>query len=149
MIENSDVSRRAMLAGLGGSLLVLSGCGGSGSEAPADRSSENAAGDSGSANTGASAPLAEVTDIPAGGAIIVAADGRSVVLARNGADEVTGYDARCTHQGCVVKVEGKELGCPCHGSRFDALTGEVLREPARRPLAKVDVTVQDGQIQLA
>ncbi|MDP9433329.1 MAG: Rieske (2Fe-2S) protein [Actinomycetota bacterium] len=140
-----DISRRAMLAGLGGGMLAVSGCGSEDAAAPEP---SGASGNGGTADSPAG-PLAAVTDIPEGGAVIVASGGRSVVLARNAADEVTGYDARCTHQGCTVKVEGKELGCPCHGSRFDALTGEVLREPARRPLAKVDVAVENGQIRLA
>ncbi|MES2765990.1 MAG: Rieske (2Fe-2S) protein [Bacteroidota bacterium] len=41
----------------------------------------------------------------------------------------------CTHQGCTVPLPGDngeesaDMICPCHGAKFDAKTGKVLREP--------------------
>lgn len=52
--------------------------------------------------------------------------------------------ARCTHLGCrVARVEGEELACPCHGSRFH-LDGSVARGPAAAPLARLPHSV-DGR----
>ncbi len=61
------------------------------------------------------------------------------------------YVAICTHEGCQVVPTGTgQLGCPCHGARFDpAANGAVIRGPARRPLAPVAITVgKDGSVYL-
>jgi len=62
------------------------------------------------------------------------------------------FDASCTHEGCPVgySKSSKCLVCPCHGARFDATTGAVLRGPAKRPLAKLAVTQgSDGKLYVA
>lgn len=43
---------------------------------------------------------------------------------------------KCTHLGCKLNYQEKEniLECPCHQSRFNIETGEVMRGPAKRPL---------------
>ncbi|MGZ4682402.1 MAG: Rieske 2Fe-2S domain-containing protein [Acidimicrobiales bacterium] len=59
------------------------------------------------------------------------------------------FDASCTHEGCPVAYSKSSncLVCPCHGARFDASTGAVLRGPARRPLAKITVAQgPDGKL---
>jgi Rieske Fe-S protein len=42
--------------------------------------------------------------------------------------------ATCTHLGCPLGVDGGEIVCPCHLSRF-GLDGTVINPPARAPLA--------------
>lgn len=49
----------------------------------------------------------------------------------------------CTHQRCVVNVEGGRLVCPCHGSQYDR-AGAVLAGPAERPLARHDAVLTAG-----
>ncbi len=45
------------------------------------------------------------------------------------------FSTRCTHAGCRLSQEiNGIIICPCHGSRFDAMTGRVLSGPAFRPL---------------
>lgn len=88
--------------------------------------------------------LAPLADVPDGGALVLA--GRHVVLTRSG-DQVRGFSATCTHQGCTVDgVADGRLTCPCHGSVFDAATGAVLQGPATTPLPAVAVTVVDGSV---
>lgn len=89
--------------------------------------------------------LAEVSRIPLGGGIILAAD--KIVLSRSEAGRVRGFSAVCTHQGCLVgSVHNGQIICPCHGSRFDAQTGAVINGPAALPLPSVPVAVENGGV---
>ncbi|WP_432476438.1 Rieske (2Fe-2S) protein [Nocardioides sp. GXQ0305] len=90
-------------------------------------------------------PLAAVADVPAGGGLVLADEG--VVLVRGDGEDVHAFSATCTHQGCPVsEVTGGRIICPCHGSAFDAQTGEVVAGPAPSALPPVEVTVQDGDV---
>ena len=87
-------------------------------------------------------PVAQLTDVPSGGGLVVG----DVVITREG-DTVHAFSATCTHQGCIVSgVTDGEIHCPCHGSAFDASTGAVVNGPATRPLPVVGVEVRNGAI---
>jgi Rieske Fe-S protein len=107
-------------------------------------------GGTGAANAYGTAPsggraLAAVDDIPEGGGLVL--DDEGVVLVRGQGDDVHAFSSTCTHQGCPVsEVTGGQIICPCHGSAFDATTGEVVAGPAPSPLPAVDVTVEDGTV---
>lgn len=61
-------------------------------------------------------------------------------------------DDRCTHQDTSLSdglVEGCEVECPLHTSRFDLRTGRPSGPPATRPLRTHDVRVVDGTVYLA
>lgn len=89
--------------------------------------------------------LARVEELPAGGGLVLSDD--HVVLTRSSSDAVHGFSAVCTHQGCpVTGVEDGAIVCPCHGSRFDALSGDVLAGPAPRGLSAIPVVVRDGGV---
>lgn len=92
--------------------------------------------------------LAGLAEVPVGGGVVLT-DAR-IVLTRGSNGTVHGFSAVCTHQGCTVtSVHNGVIGCPCHGSRFDAQTGEVLAGPAPRPLPPIPVAVHDGGIYTA
>jgi Rieske Fe-S protein len=56
-----------------------------------------------------------------------------LILVREG-NRLNAFKDRCTHLGCrIQKLEGNELVCGCHGSRF-SLSGDVIRGPASEPL---------------
>ncbi len=70
--------------------------------------------------------------------------GKILVLRRpNG--EFVGMQATCTHLGCTVawNSEAEQVECPCHGARYNLL-GEVLRGPARDPLSRVEIVVDES-----
>jgi glycine betaine catabolism B len=51
----------------------------------------------------------------------------------------------CTHLGGPLaqgKLEGYEVQCPWHGSRFDIRTGKVARSPAMRSEPTDEIKVQ-------
>jgi Rieske Fe-S protein len=91
--------------------------------------------------------IAKLSDITVGEAISATdASGAKIIIARPTATTVAAFSAVCTHQGCTVAPAGKQLNCPCHGSVFNATTGEVLQGPANRALDKVSVTISAGSI---
>ena len=88
--------------------------------------------------------LAALDAIPDGGGLIISSP--AVVLIRAGA-AVHAFSSVCTHQGCTVdRVRAGRILCPCHGSSFDAATGDVTGGPAPRPLPPIQVSVQDGSV---
>ncbi|GAA1589370.1 hypothetical protein GCM10009789_48790 [Kribbella sancticallisti] len=91
------------------------------------------------------AALAQVADIPAGGGVILKE--QNVVLCKDASGKVSAFSAICTHQGCVVTdVADGTINCPCHGSKFDAASGERVAGPAKKPLPPVSVQQRDGAI---
>ncbi|WP_112247982.1 Rieske (2Fe-2S) protein [Kribbella monticola] len=89
--------------------------------------------------------LAQVADIPAGGGVIL--KDQNVVLTKDQSGKVCMFSAICTHQGCAVTaVEEGTINCPCHGSKFDATSGEPVAGPARKPLPAVAFKQRDGAI---
>lgn len=89
--------------------------------------------------------LGAESEVPRGGAALYR--DHNVVVSRGEDGTFAAYSTICTHARCPInKLEGTTLICPCHGSEFDAATGEVLREPATVPLAELRVEVKDGRI---
>ena len=65
-----------------------------------------------------------------------------VVVTQPTAGDFKAFSATCPHQGCSVgSVKDNVITCPCHGSQFDAATGEVKKGPATKGLEAKSVTV--------
>ena len=154
------LSRRRAIAAAGalGGASALAACGADegGGSSPASSTTASPTTSTAPPATGAAAPattsagaaaLTALSAVPVGSAVVVeASDGVPVVVARPADAEVVGFSARCTHQGCAVVVAGAELDCPCHGSRFDVLTGAVLAGPATDPLTPFAVRLEGDAV---
>jgi 3-phenylpropionate/trans-cinnamate dioxygenase ferredoxin component len=63
--------------------------------------------------------------------------------------EVFAIDDTCTHQDASLAdgwLEGCEIECPLHASRFNLRTGEVDEPPAKLPVRTHEVVIVDGVI---
>lgn len=140
MTEPMGLSRRSLitnggLAAIGLGTLALSACSSTPDE-PADP-------------TGGLEPgtvVAPLASIEVGATAAVTIDGVAMLLNRTADDAAVAFSAVCTHQGCIVADTFK---CPCHGSRYDPVTGENLAGPAPSPLPAIAVKVVDDSIVIA
>ena len=72
---------------------------------------------------------------------------KGVVLTRGTDGTVHSFSSICTHQGCTLAaVANGTIDCPCHGSRFNAITGAVANGPATSPLPTLHVVLRDNRI---
>lgn len=73
-----------------------------------------------------------------------------ILLLRAGGALLAVHD-RCSHRGCSLSdgtLEGDEIVCVCHGSRFDRRTGAVRRGPATAPQPSFEVRVREQRIEV-
>jgi Rieske Fe-S protein len=97
----------------------------------------------GGSNGGGPQVLVKLSDVPEGGGVITG----GVVITRASGDTVHAFSSSCTHLGCDVnRVASGKIFCPCHGSVFDATTGDVLQGPASSPLPPVQVSIENGDV---
>jgi Rieske Fe-S protein len=131
----TTVTRRTVLAAgaVGAGTVALAACGSSSS--PSQETPQ------------ANAQLVKLDDIAVGRCVSAKLpDGRTAIVSRPTSDTAVAFSATCTHMGCTVAPAGSELHCPCHGSKYNALTGAVIHGPASRPLAKLGVRVANGEV---
>lgn len=153
MTVHHDLTRRAAIAfgtaGAAAGALALAGCAdvtGDGSNDEAN-SSPVAPDETASAEPpSAGEAIAATADVPVGGSIDATLGGEAVLVSQPTEGEFVAFSAICTHQQCVVAAAGAEFHCPCHGSIYDAATGEVLAGPAPEPLSAIPVEVAGDQV---
>lgn len=96
----------------------------------------------------ATVKVAKVSDVSVGTGKVVQAEGKTLALFNLGGTFYA-LDNRCTHMGGPLgegAVEGNQVTCPWHGSVFDVTTGEVVKPPARRPVATFRVHVERDDV---
>jgi 3-phenylpropionate/trans-cinnamate dioxygenase ferredoxin subunit len=96
-------------------------------------------------------PVAKVSELPAGALKLVHLGNEDVCLA-NSEGTIYGMSDICTHAGCSLaeygEVDGVEIECTCHGSRFELATGFLTHPPAAEPLKRYDVRIEGDDVLL-
>jgi nitrite reductase/ring-hydroxylating ferredoxin subunit len=95
-------------------------------------------------------PAADDAQLTDGRPLRVVVDDTPVLLLKTG-DRVYAIHDRCSHRGCSLSqgtVEGDEIVCACHSSRFDLRDGSVLHGPATAPQPAFQVRRRDGRVEV-
>ena len=80
--------------------------------------------------------VAKKSQIPEGAAIGVEVEGKRLALI-NVHGEIYALDDECPHEAGPMSegvIEGEEIQCPWHSSRFNIKTGRVTQDPAESDL---------------
>jgi thiosulfate dehydrogenase [quinone] large subunit len=103
----------------------------------------------GSSTTGSPGPapsgtsVGAASSVPVGGsaAFTDPGSGDPALVIQQTAGDFVAFDAVCPHAGCTVAYapSAKIIACPCHGSEFNAETGQVIRGPAPYGLTSIKV----------
>ena len=147
-LNRSPLGRRTLLRGAGGGVVAatwLVACGDD--EEPAASSDGDDGGD------GATAVAATAVDGGDGGrrrlgprprlevavgSGVIYAD-QKIVVTQPTKGEFKGFSAICKHAGCTVgSIEGDEIVCPCHGSRYSIVDGSPTAGPNGEPPSVID-----------
>jgi len=92
--------------------------------------------------------VANKKDLQEGGLLKAEFPGKSIVLSMV-KGKVYAIDAVCSHEGGPLEdgtLDGYEVECPWHGSKFDVRTGEVTNPPAETPQLAYEVKVEGDKI---
>ena len=76
-------------------------------------------------------------------------DGVAIAVFHTEDDEFYAVDDTCTHQDASLAdgwLEGCEVECPLHASRFDLRSGQVDAPPAKRPIRTHPVHVEGDTV---
>lgn len=93
--------------------------------------------------------VATTSDIPSGSMKSFNVNGKAIVICNIGG-EFFAMDDTCTHEQCSFSEEGfldgEKIICGCHGSVFEAKTGQVKTPPATANLKTYKVTKEENDI---
>jgi nitrite reductase/ring-hydroxylating ferredoxin subunit/uncharacterized membrane protein len=95
-------------------------------------------------------PAADASLLPENRPVRVVVDDTPVLVLQQGENIYAIHD-RCSHRGCSLsdgEVEGNEVVCACHGSRFSLRDGAVRHGPATAAQPAFQVRVQDGRVEV-
>jgi nitrite reductase/ring-hydroxylating ferredoxin subunit len=95
--------------------------------------------------------VADAADVSDGEMSAYTVGERQVAVANLGG-ELRAFDDVCTHQHCSLAegdLEDTIVQCPCHGSQFDVVTGEVVEGPATDPIDVFEAREDAGELQVS
>jgi thiosulfate dehydrogenase [quinone] large subunit len=88
--------------------------------------------------------IGSTSGVPVGGsaAFTDPATGDPALVIQQTSGDFVAFDAICPHAGCTVAYQraSKIIACPCHGSEFNAKTGNVVRGPATYGLTPIRIS---------
>lgn len=109
--------------------------------------------------------VCKLDELPEGGLRRFKVNGKEVVIARVAGGDCHAISARCTHLHAQLgkgALDGTDLVCPWHGSRYDVATGRVqswVQRPAlvriaaallpkflRRNLSVYELKIENGRV---
>jgi nitrite reductase/ring-hydroxylating ferredoxin subunit len=93
--------------------------------------------------------LLEDGDLGQGELTSADANGTAILLVRKDG-RIHAIADRCSHRGCSLhegELDGDEIVCPCHGSRF-GLDGGLVAGPAAYPQPALETRVREGKIEV-
>lgn len=143
------MDRRRVLCGLAGAGLIAAALAACGDDDSGNGSGKKPA--EAQTDPDGTVVLAATADIAVGsGVVVTTPDNRPVVVVQPEEGTFKAFSATCTHQGTTVNPPTDNvIVCPNHKSEFSAEDGSVIKEPATRPLASIEITVKDGNVVLA
>ena len=91
-------------------------------------------------------PLAAASDIPVNSGVLFEED--KYIVTQPKAGHFVGFDSLCTHEGCPVDAFDTpgEMDCTCHDSKFKLDSGKPFAGPAKKPIPKKPIIIENGQI---
>lgn len=94
--------------------------------------------------------VGKTSDIPEGKMTHITAGGKEI-LVTNVKGRYYATSNICTHAGAELhdggELDGKELTCPWHGSKWDITTGDLIWFPQKlQPLGSYKITLEDDTI---
>ncbi len=95
-------------------------------------------------------PAAGAAELIDGRPMRVVVGDTPVLLLRDG-EQLFAIHDRCSHRGCSLSdgsLEGDEIVCSCHGSRFDRRDGAVRQGPATAPQPAFEVRINDERVEI-
>lgn len=95
-------------------------------------------------------PALNLSQLTEGKAQKADVQGTPILLLRRG-QSITAIGDTCSHAGGPLNegaIEGNQVVCPWHASRFDLTTGAVHGGPATISQVRYDVRVQDGRVEV-
>jgi nitrite reductase/ring-hydroxylating ferredoxin subunit/uncharacterized membrane protein len=95
-------------------------------------------------------PAADAAQLTEGKPTRVIVDDTPVLLLKQGANTYAIHD-RCSHRGCSLsegEVQGEEIVCACHGSRFDLKDGAVINGPATTAQPAFQVRESNNRLEI-